>query len=262
MNGAKKFSKLALLNILTEVLVLGALAVTLVFSSDIVVILGIYLLSYSFLHFSSYLYTKNTLVENNEREDDFTHKSKHFTLINIIPRLANHIDKIIIFQFLGPVQVAIYTFALIPLKQFGVFVDAVGRLAMPRFARHTFSELKKNMYKKTSLVLLFIALGVLAYILLAPDFFRLLYPRYMESVLLSQVMAVGVLFFARRLIPNALVAKGKTKALYGIRVTHSLVKIGLLLALLPFLGLWGAVVAYLVEQAIIFIVYRYFFHRA
>ncbi|MBU1159916.1 hypothetical protein KKD04_01900, partial [Patescibacteria group bacterium] len=111
-------------------------------------------------------------------------------------------------------------------------------------------------------LILFLGMGIIAvlYIIAAPYIFKFLFPQYIESVLFSQIVILSLL------IPSTLIAETfdahlRKKEIYIIRTTVPIIKIILLLALLPFYGIWGAIAATLIGNFLNFIFCLFFFRK-
>lgn len=187
---------------------------------------------------------------------------KHLSFMNVLSATAAHLDKILVFHHIGATQLAIYAFAIAPLKKLKLPENTIANLALPKLSEHTLKELKKTLPKKVAL-LFFVMLGaVVTYILFAPYLFQLLFPQYMESVLYSQVYALTLLFTPTMLFNKALVAHMKTKELYFIRTIIPLVSVTGYVVLLPIFGIWGVLATALLAHAFGSSLSTYLFYRA
>ena len=99
------------------------------------------------------------------------------------------------------------------------------------------------------------------YILSAEFIFKMLFPKYMEAVKYSQVYALVLLTYPRTLLGTSLRAKMKTKSLYRITFILSPTYMLLLFLLVPFFGIWGLVIVWLILEVITFIVELVMFKR-
>ena len=91
---------------------------------------------------------------------------------------------------------------------------------------------------------------VLAYVIAAPYIFALLFPKYMESVLYSQLFALTLLFFPQKFIGTAFQAHAHTSALYTTSIVVPIARILLALLLIPTYGILGALMAELSTRAV------------
>jgi len=183
---------------------------------------------------------------------------KHLTLMNAAVTFSGYIDKIILWKFLGPVSVAIYTFSERPVLKFKNLIP-ISALALPKLSQADIKEIKKSLFKK--FLKLFSGAGLLAliYILICPYIFKILFPAYLDSVLYSQILAIILIFSPFELLTTSLLAAMKKKELYLIQTAAPLLKIILFLVLIPLFQIWGAVFSVLISQTLNGLLILYFF---
>ncbi len=175
------------------------------------------------------------------REEDLSY-GKHLSLMNIIGTIAAQIDNVIVFHYLGPAPVAIYNFATaIPERLKGLF-GFVGTVALSRMAEKKNLEIGKSIIRKTTVLALAAALVTVCYIIVAPFLFSLLFPKYVESVLYSQIFSISMIAVASSIPIGALYAKKLQKELYLLSIIGPLLKIASFVAATFYFGLWGAII--------------------
>src|SRR3989344_4610471 len=109
------------------------------------------------------------------------------------------------------------------------FINVLGRIAA---------------YVDKVLVFHFLGAAPLAvYIALAPTFFRLLFPQYLDAVLYSQALGLVILSAPGMWMGQTLIAHMRKWELYVVNIINPLFKMGLFVALIPFFGIWGAIAA-------------------
>ena len=116
----------------------------------------------------------------------------------------------------------------------------------------------KNKYIK-----LFI-LGVIVvggYILLAPYFFSMFFPKYGQSVLLSQIFSISMLNVTAIAPGVYLMAKKKTKELYYSNAIISVFQIISMGILTYLLGLWGLVIARVITRLFSPLITIYYYNK-
>ncbi len=209
------------------------------------IILG-YLLSRSL--FSS-LFLKKTLkeVKNNEKDKTTILFGKHLTLMQIIGLLANNLDKIIIWRFLGPIQVAVYSFAHTTVGKFKGLIG-ITPLILPKLSQRNIKEIKKGLIKKFFKSFLFFIPATIGLVLLIPFGFRLVFPQYIESIPYTQVLFLSFLLKPFEVIKATFTANNQTKELYLFSILGNLLRIVLFVVLVPFLEIWGIVIALLLSE--------------
>lgn len=169
--------------------------------------------------------------------------------ISIVSTIAGHIDKIILFQFLGPVQLAIYTFAIAMPEQFKAIIKALTPLALSRFSRRSAEEVQSDIHRKSLITILVTVPVIIVYVLLAPYIFHFLFPAYLDSILYSQVFMLSALIVAP-LYSAALQSQRAEKLIATTDITVNIAGIALLLILIPLYGIWGAIAARIVTRLV------------
>ncbi len=185
-----------------------------------------------------------------ENFSDTIRFSKHLSVMNLAGRIANNIDKILIFHHLGAVAVATYTIAQLPTKATGNSFSLLRSLALPKLAKRDLATLQETLPRKVRFLFLLAALLTVAYIFLAPFVFSIFFPDYLDAIIISQALALSLLFTPRMTYLHALTAHEKTNSLYIMQVALPALKLLLLYVLLPIYDIWGAVYAVLATDAI------------
>ena len=176
---------------------------------------------------------------------------KHISAMNVFTTVVAHLDKVLIFQFIGATQVAVYIFAVAMPDQIRILFKTMGSLAFPKLSASKDSRSFKNAMMKSALFTVAIIVVVGLYILFAELIFALLFPAYMDSVIYSQLIALALIPAAFGVLPlQALVAHRAQKKLYLFKIVSALINCTLLIILIPLHGIWGAVIAYLISRII------------
>ena len=116
-------------------------------------------------------------------------------------------------------------------------------LALPKLAERDIAALKQTLPRKMALHFLAAAVVAAVYIALAPTFFRLLFPQYLDAVLYSQALGLVILSAPGMWMGQTLIAHMRKWELYVVNIINPLFKMGLFVALIPFFGIWGAIAA-------------------
>ncbi len=246
--GKKKFRKNAWYQIASDLLPALFIVPAIYLTDNLIYIVLVVFGSKALFNLVLYFLTQKK-VENPEPDPEAISFGKNLTVMSAISRIANRIDKIILWQFLGPVQVAAYSFAQLPIQRVRRALP-INALALPKLSEKGIKGRKQGILNKTwklFFILVPIAAGVA---LLAPWIFRLLLPQYVESVKYLQVLTVIILLIPFQLVNSALIAEMRQKELYIIRIAPPLLKIGLLVVLVPFFEIWGAVIALLAGELV------------
>lgn len=251
--GKKKFALQNKFGILTQIISLIFLGGTVFFTKNIFIILLAYFLPLTLIYIIFFYLTKKNIDPKNKSDPETLSFGKHLSLMGIWGNISSQADKIILWHFFGPVPLAIYSLAMMMPDKIKDTLKIIGSLAMPKLVTKPIQELKKSIPART-LQLFALAIPVmLLYILIAPYIFKWFFPQYVGAVIYSQVYALILLSFPRVLAGSVLSAKQKTKELYIGSLALTPVYWIMLLTLIPFFGLWGAIVSFLILEAVTFI---------
>jgi len=258
--GKKRFDIQTKYQISINILEALAFIPILFFTDNLIIILIVYFLSRTIFRGIFFRITLKS-TENKETDQETIPFGKHLTVMQALETFANHIDKIIIWQFLGPVSVAIYSFAQIPVQK-SQGLAPFSSLALPKLSEKSFSETKKGLFKKFLKFFYFSIPLSLLFIALAPIIYKLIFPNYIEAIPYARVLALGLIFIPFSLLQTSLTAGIKTRALYKIKIIAPIIKITLFLVLIPLYGIWGVIISVLTAQTIGSIFTLYLFQKA
>jgi len=243
LNGRKLFKISTKYDIITQVIAVAAMMVTLFLTNNIFLIIFVYFIPHTLLRF---IFLKITLKKfrPNKKEDSKTISyGKHLSLMGVFDAIASQIDKILIFHYLGAIELAIYAFAVVPIDQIKGLFKNIHLLALPKFSQRTTEEIKKTIFKKILKLGLTIFIIVIIYIFIAPFVFKIFFPQYLKSVSYSQIYAISLIAITVMLPIAALQSKSAKKELYQLNIYSSIIQIIVLLLFIYFYGLWGAIIA-------------------
>jgi O-antigen/teichoic acid export membrane protein len=184
---------------------------------------------------------------------------KHLSFMGILGKVGENIDKILVFHYLGAVQLAMYTFAQTPIAQLKLLADIPVRVALPKISERDFETLQSSLPRKTLFLVGGMFLAVMVYILIAPVLFKILFPAYVDAVIYTQFLALSLVFTPSAMFSAALTAHMKTRELYISQAILPMLKIGLFVVMLPLYGIWGAIWVTVIHQFITFVCFGYLF---
>ena len=176
---------------------------------------------------------------------------RKLTFIGLIAPIASQIDKIILAHFWGPAQLAVYSLAIAVPDRATSFIKNLVGLGFPKFATKMPGEINTMFYKRIFQGVSLGALAALAYVLVAPYVFQYLLPQYLDSVLYSQMLAVGLIFaMPNRYVSLLLVSQKFSRLIFINNLIQSAVKILLYVVLGIWGGVLGLVIAYVLHSFI------------
>lgn len=247
--GKKEFKTSAYYAISGQLFIALTLITALYLTNNIVYLISAYLIANFIPNFVFFIRTKlKTRLSVSEKDPGLTSYAKHLSLINVLSVVASYIDQFLAFHFLGPANLATYAFATAPPEQIKGLFKGLPDLALPKFSERSEEELKKTMIRKIVILLVFAALIVATYIILAPWFYRIFFPRYVDAIFLSQIFALSLLNTPPSLIVGALTAHKKIKKLYLFNIVNPTFQILVMTILTVLYGLVGLIIARIIAR--------------
>ena len=228
-------------------------------TNNLVIIILAYFITRSIFPAVYFLRTKK-FIQNQETDKETIPFGKHLTFMQTMGLAAGQLDKIIIWQYLGPIAVATYAFAWEPIQRAQTFIP-VFMLALPKLSQKNFPLIKKELFQKFLKTFLFSVPVGLVFIFFAPIIYKTVFPLYIDSVPYAQALAIILMLTPFHLLNAAFVAAKKTRELYIVQFSIPLLRIILFLILVPFWGIWGIVFPLISTALLGGLINVYLFHR-
>jgi O-antigen/teichoic acid export membrane protein len=249
LSGKKDFKTMSLWGVCKTAIAAAWLFVTILITKNPVwIVLSFFFINTAISSFFSWLIIK-TKKTNDKQDDETLTLSKHVSFMNNVSGFADQIDNLLIFHFFGPISLAVYNFAQAIPDYLGGFLKNIGSLAMPKFAQRDKEEVKKTIRYKSFKVFLFGVCMSIGYIICAPIFFHVFFPKYDSSIRYSQIYSTILMMSA--VLPTAFLdSQMAIKAKYIINFGSSLIKIVLLTIGVIYFGIWGAIIGRIISKAI------------
>jgi O-antigen/teichoic acid export membrane protein len=251
-SGKKDFRGMAIYGVPRSLVPTLALILTLFLTQNVLVILSVYFISN--LAASWFLYHIALKRHHIRDEPDGVKEAvtfgKHFSVMGGFSQLVGNLDQLLLWHFAGPVQVALYAFALAPIREVRNFSENINQLIFPKFATKTVAEMKQSAPLRILQLLIVSGLVVIAYIVFAPFLYHFLFPQYVEAIFASQLLALAFIFQPRNVVEMMLLVEGSMRLRYTTVFIAQGAKAVLWVILIPLYGLMGAVVGMVVGDAI------------
>jgi len=246
--GKRRFDLQAKYHIITQLISVSSLIVALFLTDNVLILLLTYFLSLSFIRAIFYQHTLKKIEKTADKiqEKEVLAYGNHLTAMNIIGTISSNIDKVLLWTTLGPVDVAVYTFALAIPEQLKGPLKGINELSLPKFAVQTAGQIRANMpvlWRKLFLYALILLSISLIYIILAPYIFKFLFPQYLESVIYSQIFMIASVALIGNVPLSLLSAHKKIKEQYIFTTIHPIAQIVAYVILIPLFGIAGAIAA-------------------
>jgi O-antigen/teichoic acid export membrane protein len=188
----------------------------------------------------------------NEQVDQESLKyGMHLSFMSALASVAGQLGGIFVFHFLGPVSLALYSFANAGPERLGnLFFKFLGSALLPKYAERSAEEIRATLIPK-----MWWAFGVgglvgIGYAILAYPFFMIFFPTYIDAVPYSLLCALGLAIGTPLYLPTAaLTALQNTRGLYIYNAVTPITQIAFPLAGIFLWGLWGYIVGLLLTTA-------------
>jgi len=240
--GRKLFNTQTKYNIANQVIFTAAMIATIFLTKNPLWLIATYLVSRTFLNYFFYLLTKIKFRPNRDEDSKTINYGKHVSLMGVISQGAAYLDNILLFAFMGPAQLAVYSFARMIPEQIQGIMGNINTLAFPKLATKSREEIRLSAMKKFWKVVLLTGAITVLYIIIAPFFFKIFFPQYLSSIRYSQAFMLSGISIPVSFLGTVFQAKMMKKELYLIKI-GPFIRIGLLAVLIPFYGIWGAIIA-------------------
>lgn len=175
--------------------------------------------------------------------------ARHSSFRNILVKISTNLDSILVFQFLGASQLATYSISILLVDQVRGTLKNLQTLLMPKFSRYESNRILWKIIKSKTPVL-FIAFSLIAVLLylVTPIFHSLLFPKYEEAIVYTQILTLGIPASIFLVPLGALRSQRLEKALYVYETVTSIGQIILLLVFIYAMGVLGVVISRVVTQ--------------
>ncbi len=182
--------------------------------------------------------------------------------MGVLNGIAGNIDKVLLFHFVGPVQLAIYSFAIAIPDQTKGPLKMLNTMLQAKFVNRSDEEIHAGMKNKMLWLAISSVAFIIAYILIAPYFYAFFFPNYTESVLYSQIYVLSSLGLIFSPAASYLAAKKKVKEQYISKIAATTLQITALLIGVIFWGLLGLIIARVATRLTSSTLNRYLYTRS
>jgi O-antigen/teichoic acid export membrane protein len=132
LTGTRNFKKQSLFHLVSQSVSILSLLITLLLTDNVLWLIAAYFVPLTIVRMV--LYRISVPKQNEGTDNETLTYGKHLSLINVLGVIASNIDTLMLWQFLGPQKVAIYTFALAIPEQIKGPLKGISELAFPKFA--------------------------------------------------------------------------------------------------------------------------------
>jgi polysaccharide transporter, PST family len=261
--GQRKFDALIKANILTHLISTISIVITIFLTKSLIILLFVYLVINSLLQIKIFFYVKNKYTNKTEKdkkeEQEVIKYGKQLSALGILSNAANYLDSLIIFNFISPVSLAIYTFAKALPDQFKGLMKNMHSLIVPKISNNDPKDIKSGLNKKISYLMIIGFMVFLLYFIFTPLIFNTFYPKYTESIKYTQLIALGFVVLPARVYLDSIFNAHRLKKSQNFRtIFTNIFFIVTLLILTPLWGIYGVITSKLISYYLSFF-FSFFF---
>jgi len=261
LSGKKDFKTQSIFDSIADFIPALLLISSLFLTQNPILLILVYFMSGIAINLTLHYFTIQKYRPNDSVDPETIPYAKHLSLMAVVGKIAENIDKVLVFHYMGAAQLAMYAFAQTPIAQLKLLNEIPAKLAIPKLSTRNLAELKKTLPRKIFFLVGVMTIVAISYIVIAPLVFKLLFPKYLEAVIYTQVLALSLILTPGSIFNDALMAHLKKKELYISQTVLPIVKIALFILLLPPFGIWGAIWATIASQCITFATNAFLFWR-
>jgi O-antigen/teichoic acid export membrane protein len=221
----------------------ACLFATILFTQNSLAIVLVYFAANTLIGVLLYIRVMRIYRPNLDIDTEALNYGTHLSLMNILNTIASNIDQIIVFHYIGAVQLAVYNFATAIPDQIKGPLKGLDSLIFPKFASRSEAEIRAAMWSKFMWLFVAAIAIVAAYVLLVPYVFHIFFPQYNDAIFYSQIYGLSLLGMTFGPATTYLAAKKKIKEQYASNISLSVFQIAVMIAFTAAWGLLGMVIA-------------------
>ena len=224
----------------------------LLFTKSVVWIVFTYFASNLFISWILYLWMLRKLHVKASMEDvqETIRYGKQLSFLGFFQIASGQVDQLLLFHFFGPAQLVLYTLGFAPVNEAGGFINNFLTILFNKIAVKTKAEVHETLFFRMR-QMFFISCAVVAiYVVFVPFLFKYLFPKYLSSVFVSQMLSLTILFQFKGVIDVYYNTHGEIKKRTAVIAITQIIEFGLLFTLIPLYGLWGAVAAAILSEGL------------
>lgn len=250
LEGKRDFMRYALYGLALNIVPALLSVVTMFVTDEPIIFVAAYLIGNVVTGFFCNYFAYRVHKPNTEVSPDLTHLSFHFSVMNVLSTIAQQIDKLLVFHYLGAAQLAVYSFATALPEQIKGLFNNVSALAFPKFSTRSIHEIRANFWGRIAVFTLVLIIVTVAYVLVAPFVFHVLFPAYQDAIFYSQIFALSLIVVSNTVPLTLLQAQAAKRELYIFNILSPLLQIIVLFLLTVSYGLLGTILARIATRVI------------
>jgi O-antigen/teichoic acid export membrane protein len=244
------FKTAVLYNNIRNIVQVAAIGMIVVLTRNVLAIAVGYLAISVFMGYITYRHSIKVLgiTDDPTHHKDVIAYSRHMSVLATLQIVMAQLDQFLLWHFVGPAALAVYSIAQGPIREVRAFTDSIGAIALPKLAAKSKTDAERSMREKTRYLFMIYVPVALLYIAGAPLLFHVFFPKYINAIFASQLFALTIVFQSRTLADVFLFSHGNIKDRYVITVPSQIARAVLFLIFIPLYGLYGAIIANILAE--------------
>ncbi len=250
LQAKKDFRRAAIyFSVIENLAAIGALIVTALLTNSVLALVAVYFLGNTLTTLWIYRRVTRLYKPDPSKTDPGTLAyGKHLSLMGILSGIAGNIDQVLLFHFVGPVQLATYNFAIAIPDQTKGPLKSLNAMLQAKFVGRSDYEIRASMRNKILWIAASTSVFVLLYYLFAPLIYSILFPTYAGAAFFSKIYAFALFNTVFAPASSYLLAKKKVYAQYTANILVAVFQIAIMTAGVLFFGLLGLIIARVVTK--------------
>ncbi|MCX6781444.1 MAG: oligosaccharide flippase family protein [Candidatus Magasanikbacteria bacterium] len=245
LHSKKEFKQSAIYFIKSQSTVLLIMVTAALLTKNILVILLSYFVTWTVTRFICLRQTLKVFPPNTIESPHVIPYGFHISLLNVIGQIAESVDSLLLFNFIGPAQVAIYAISVSPTEQIRSLFKNIPTVSIPKLAKRTVAEINAVLWKRM-LYLFGIGTALSAiFVIVMPFLFTIVYHKYSEGIHFAQwyapTLALRLPLSFLSAVTQAKLTQFKKKWLYFGTIPN-IILIGSLIIFTPLYGIVGILI--------------------
>ena len=251
LNGKKEFRSMFWLKLVANLFYYVPMFAVLPFVHDAAILIAVNVLFTAAGNFYAYRKTLARFKPSNESEPGAVRYGAHLSVMSGFGTIMHQLDSVLVFHFLGPVDLAVYALATLLPERIASFSGFIGSASLPKFANHPLSYIRAHLGSKLVRIAAASVVMALLYVLFAPLIFHVLFPAYFAAISYTRGYALIIVITSISNVTSVMLyAKRLTREIYALGIVQPILLVGLQIPLLLVYGLWGMIIARLVSDSV------------
>ncbi len=249
LQGKKNFRRSIKFFSVSQLIAMATMLTALLLTDNLILILLAYFLPWTLVRIVFFKLTIQSYQLNNTIDPEAKEYGYHLSVMGVLSTIANYLDRIIVYHFMGAVALAQYAVAVAPVDQMRSLISrGTSILSFPKFAQKNAPELKSSVHKHSQKIFWVAVIVTLLYAAGAYWLFALLFPKYLAVVPYSILYVLTLLPLNYSLANTALSSYGAKRELYIFNTSSAIFQIITVVIGVWLAGIWGLIIARIISK--------------